>query len=70
MEEEEKEDCVFVISKKVKNRKFKANWKENKFKRIGNLEECEIINPKKEEVSNVKKISFDDFKNMMKDKLN
>lgn len=69
-EEEEEKDCVFIIKKKKEKKKFKAVYNDNKFKRMGNLEECELINPKKEENENIKKISFDEFKKMMKEKTN
>jgi len=68
--EEEKDDCVFIKPKSILNEKtqkkeVKVEWKENKFIRRGNISESPLHEKK---VEPTKQFSFNDFKNMMKEK--
>lgn len=68
--EEEKDDCVFIkpkaiLNEKTQKKEVKVEWRENKFIRKGNISESPL-NEKKEKPQ--KQFSFNDFKNMMKEK--
>lgn len=70
--EEDEDDCVFIkpkviLNEKTQKKEVKVEWKENKFIRRGNINESPL-HEKKEKPT--KQFSFNDFKNMMKEKKN
>jgi len=68
---ESDEDCVFLKPKRVERnertqeKEAKVEWKENKFIWKGKISESPLSEKKKKEVT---KLSFEDFKRLMKEK--
>lgn len=70
--EEEEDDCVFIkpkliLNEKTQKKEVKVEWKDNKFIRRGKINESPLY--LKEEEPKIK-LSFDDFKKLMKEKKN